>query len=75
MIPSLAVFPFSTLWLIHPEGAAERILFSAFLLVCSLVLARDSWGVVGKAGHVLAVVTIIASAGCLSYDVIGYLLS
>lgn len=75
MIPSLAVFPFSTLWLIHPEGAAEGILFSAILLVCSLVLARDFWDVLGKAGRVLAVVTIISTAGCLGYDVIGYLLS
>lgn len=75
MIRSLAVFPFSTLWLIHPEGAAEGILFSAILLVCSLVLARDFWGVLGKAGRVLAVVTIIFTAGCLGYDVISYLLS
>lgn len=75
MIPSLSVFPFSTLWLIHPEGAAEDILFSAILLVCSLVLARDFWGVLGKAGHVLAVVTIISTAGCLGYAVISYLLS
>ncbi len=75
MIPSLAVFPFSALWLIHPEGAVEDILFSAILLVCSLVLARDFWGVLGKSGRVLAVVTIISVAGCLGYDVISYLLS
>lgn len=75
MITSLAVFPFSTLWLIHPEGAAERILFSAFLLVCSLVLVRDFWDVDGKVGRVLGVVTIISAAGCLGYDVISYLLS
>lgn len=75
MITSLAVFPFSTLWLIHPEGAAEGIVYSAILLVCSLVLVRDFWGVDGKAGRVLGVVTIISCAGCLGYAVISYLLS